>query len=347
MADTNVLIAKTNELKSVEFTSLKKPMLTDDIIDRWQKMAEIMANAIMVPTGLIMKLNQHDLEVIASSSNIENQYAINDSCDLNHGLYCETTIGNRKTTIVDDAPQYNHWKDNIDAVEYNLVSYLGMPIVWSDGEIFGTICVLDIKENAYSNIYISLMEQFKHSIEKDLQQLINLQMLERQLQIDYLTNCYSRRKLTEILEELLKNANEQNTILSISIIDIDDFKMINDKNGHIVGDYVLKEFSKIMLENLQEDMFFGRLGGDEFMVIHKGSEKEKSEAFMDEMQVKTQSIKIKHHHFSFSYGTFEMKKGFNAINAIDDMLRCADNELYINKKKYKQQDPKTVQGKNK
>ena len=53
-----------------------------------------------------------------------------------------------------------------------MISYLGLPILWPNGEVFGTLCVLDNKENHYNNQYIKLMELLKDSIEKDLQLIL-------------------------------------------------------------------------------------------------------------------------------------------------------------------------------
>jgi len=77
---------------------------------------------------------------------------------------------NRHPILIPDARQDPEWKDNA-AVAMNMVSYLGMPIMRPDGEVFGTICFLDNKENKHSETIIKLVAQFKRMIELSLSAL--------------------------------------------------------------------------------------------------------------------------------------------------------------------------------
>jgi polar amino acid transport system substrate-binding protein len=91
--------------------------------------------------------------------------------------------------------------------------------------------------------------------------------LEKLSQTDKLTSLYNRTKLDLILEKELKVIKRYNTYLTIAIIDIDFFKNINDIHGHTVGDIILKEFAKILSNNIRETDYVGRWGGEEFLLI--------------------------------------------------------------------------------
>lgn len=82
---------------------------------------------------------------------------------------------------------------------------------------------------------------------------------------DPLTQIYNRRKLDESIREELSMGRDNN--FSISILDIDDFKKINDTNGHLIGDEVLKVFAKTLQISLRKTDTIGRWGGEEFMII--------------------------------------------------------------------------------
>lgn len=69
---------------------------------------------------------------------------------------------------VPNALQDEHWKDNPD-IKLNMISYLGVPIYWSDNEVFGTICVLDRKTRRHRDKFIKLLWEFKKAVESDLQ----------------------------------------------------------------------------------------------------------------------------------------------------------------------------------
>ncbi len=84
---------------------------------------------------------------------------------------------------------------------------------------------------------------------------------------DELTKLYTRRHLKSVLAQEFERAKRYGTIVTVAMIDIDDFKMINDKYGHIAGDYVLKEVSKIFLNTLRKTDFVYRYGGEEICIL--------------------------------------------------------------------------------
>jgi len=88
---------------------------------------------------------------------------------------------------------------------------------------------------------------------------------------DGLTNLFNKKVIIDKLSNLLNSFKRKKFDLSIAMIDIDDFKLINDHFGHIVGDKVLKIFSNILVEKMRENDFIGRYGGEEFLIIMPGT----------------------------------------------------------------------------
>ncbi|NLN14221.1 MAG: GGDEF domain-containing protein [Tissierellia bacterium] len=84
---------------------------------------------------------------------------------------------------------------------------------------------------------------------------------------DYLTGAFNRRFITACLNEELEAAYRREKRLTVAMIDIDNFKMINDTYGHVFGDYVLKRIVETMERNLRQTDIIGRYGGDEFLII--------------------------------------------------------------------------------
>jgi GAF domain-containing protein len=80
----------------------------------------------------------------------------------------------RQLLLVPDALQDDGWNTNPD-VKLGMISYLGLPISWPDGEIFGTICVLDSKRNEYSESYRKLLLQCRDASQADLRSLVTVQ----------------------------------------------------------------------------------------------------------------------------------------------------------------------------
>ena len=86
-------------------------------------------------------------------------------------------------------------------------------------------------------------------------------------EIDDLTDMYNRRKITELFDTEYARYKRYKYPLSIILIDIDYFKMVNDEYGHIQGDLTLKEFASILKKDARESDHVGRWGGEEFLII--------------------------------------------------------------------------------
>lgn len=94
-----------------------------------------------------------------------------------------------------------------------------------------------------------------------------LKTIKSNAYIDPLTEIPNRRKLSLSFDHLIKEAQEGDHPLSIIIVDIDNFKHVNDQYGHDTGDIVLKEFSTLIKNLVSDYEVFGRWGGEEFAIL--------------------------------------------------------------------------------
>ena len=97
--------------------------------------------------------------------------------------------------------------------------------------------------------------------------------------IDPVTNCYNRRSFGPAMERQLAAARENGRAVSVILVDLDNFKQVNDINGHSVGDRVLQTAAERMADTLPADALLARLGGDEFAcsVFHAPSNRDSVE----------------------------------------------------------------------
>lgn len=154
-----------------------------EIVAKWQMLADVLAESVGVPAALIMKYENATMEVFRSSMSEGNPYHAGDSEHWD-GLYCQWVIQNNEKLLVPNALDDKHWCTNPD-IELGMIAYLGLPIVWPDGQPFGTVCVLDTKENTFGPTCERLMVLLKDLLDTHLAMLFRNRELEeknRQLQ---------------------------------------------------------------------------------------------------------------------------------------------------------------------
>ena len=148
--------------------SYREHSVPEPFVEKWQATINTLARVFEAPAGLIMRVLMSEIEVLVASQSEGNPYEPHEKANLDTGLYCETVMASRSTLHVPNALEDPAWKDNPD-VKLNMISYLGMPLVWPDGSVFGTICVLDDKTRHYSSLYRELLDQFSQMIVRDFQ----------------------------------------------------------------------------------------------------------------------------------------------------------------------------------
>ncbi len=109
---------------------------------------------------------------------------------------------------------------------------------------------------------------------------------------DSLTGLYNRAAILEILENELARQQRHGGSLGLVLIDLDRFKQINDKHGHLVGDAVLREAAKAMRLISRPYDAIGRLGGEEFIVVLPGCDKTNAVSHAERMRAAIASISV-------------------------------------------------------
>jgi diguanylate cyclase (GGDEF)-like protein len=100
--------------------------------------------------------------------------------------------------------------------------------------------------------------------------VVEVQFFENLLRMtreDPKTGCFNEKFLREFADREIKRSKRNSESMSVIMIDIDDFKKLNDRYGHLFGDQVIKKFAEIIIENARREDIVARFGGDEFAVI--------------------------------------------------------------------------------
>ncbi len=109
--------------------------------------------------------------------------------------------------------------------------------------------------------YASEHSSMQKTIKEQQRQILELS------RYDGLTGVANRRYFVERVEEIFRHQKRRKFVFSLIVIDLDYFKNINDKYGHLVGDKVLQSVSSVINENIRSTDLIGRYGGDEFVVL--------------------------------------------------------------------------------
>ncbi len=160
-----------------------------------------------------------------------------------------------------------------------------------------------------------------------------LYMRSEALDIDYLTGLYSKRYHENHLDRVITNTQLVQKPLSLIMIDVDNFKEINDQYGHIVGDKVLKFVAQNIQTNIRSVDICSRYGGDEFIIILPGIKHEIAASIVERIREKVSMLELNMEgekepvHTSLSIGIAEWNPGMSA----EKLTKCADEAMYISK----------------
>jgi diguanylate cyclase (GGDEF)-like protein len=149
-------------------------------------------------------------------------------------------------------------------------NFLVIPMVLKN-KVIGFILTQAVEENTQQDF--SIFSVFANEAALAIENAKLYEKLESMSTTDGLTGVYNRRYLEQQLPKEIELAKRYKSFLSICIIDIDDFKHYNDKNGHLAGDDCLKKVAEVISSTIRSGDIVARYGGEEFLVILPATDK--------------------------------------------------------------------------
>jgi diguanylate cyclase (GGDEF)-like protein len=151
---------------------------------------------------------------------------------------------------------------------------------------------------------------------------------------DSLTECFNRRAFTALVDRYLDRMIERNEECqgALLVIDVDHFKVVNDRFGHQTGDQALKLIADTIRGTVRETDVVGRIGGEEFSVFLPGANPVQVETMAERIRVAVNTARFaptgKQHPLSVSIGA----AGCEQAQSFSDLYRMADSRLYAAKR---------------
>ena len=201
----------------------------------------------------------------------------------------------------------------------------------ADDYITKPIDFAELKARLTSMLRIKRLQEQLEDRERQL--LEANERLRHMSQTDALTGLDNRRQLEERLQEMFEHARRLGESFACVMCDLDRFKSVNDEFGHQAGDAVLKQFARILREEVREIDRAGRYGGEEFMLLLPGTVLDAAVTFAERVRKHVEG-----HTFTFEQHSIKRTASFGVsawphprISNCDALMRAADDALYVAK----------------
>lgn len=256
--------------------------------------------------------------------------------DYGFQQYCIIFVVSLMFTDFFTNQQHHLNKLTIALIAINVITYLGLRIFTFN---VAPIYILESKTPAHLFFIGNSIIAFTFLIAYSFMYSQTVFRLEKSLvevaTKDALTGLYNRRKMQDILHAMSEILSASGHQICIAIVDIDNFKSINDTYGHNAGDEVLRTIANIFLNIQKESENFNacRWGGEEFLIFYRNRSENQDEAFKEfdnlRKQIEDATVTYDNHkiHFTATIGlTF-----YQENCTIADMIKRADEHLYYGK----------------
>ena len=233
------------------------------------------------------------------------------------------------SVVVEDVKKDSRFSNKIDSMTgFQTESIVGVPLK-TEKRVFGVIELINkIDGEPFTPFDLKLLSTIADFAAIALEKVFYFKAYHRMAIIDPLTEVYNRRHFERILAREIERSNRYHHALSILMIDIDNFKHINDKFGHPAGDKVLKKTAEILNSSVRKIDTVARFGGDEFVIVAPHTGKDEAQGIKERILQTSEESNLTERvpPFTLSVGLHSAEPGSTA-----DILVQVDTDLYREK----------------
>ena len=182
------------------------------------------------------------------------------------------------------------------------------------------------------NVYVIKQRlELRHTREELVLQMVYNEASERLSLVDPLTDTFNRRYMDQVIAKDLSRAERLGVNLVFLMIDVNDFKSVNTRFGHLTGDRILVEVGQVLKRTFRASDIIIRFGGDEFLVMLSDTDENSSEHAIERLRRQLEKWNagglIPGYHMALSWGAAVYSKG----SELKDVLDTADRKMYEHK----------------
>jgi diguanylate cyclase (GGDEF)-like protein len=262
-------IASTATLKIANIHSLD--LFYTPLEERFERITRLARRALQAPVAAISLLNE-DKQWFKSAAG----WGISE-LPRAHSICRHTVEENTLLTIADTLRDPRTTNSPLVVSAPHFRSYAGQPLTDEHGAAAGTFCVFDLKPREFSAADRQSIADLAAMAQRELLSdhlsdahaalTTKLGIARREAMMDPLTRLWNRRGASVLLNAAFASADQRGTPLTLALLDLDNFKRINDNYGHQAGDEVLRKIASRLVSAVRSDDAICRIGGDEFLVL--------------------------------------------------------------------------------
>lgn len=217
-------------------------------------------------------------------------------------------------------------------------------LIWNTGELridspylpqffFGFVALM-VLFNAYVCEQRGLLKRVRKELTR---QLLRANAAESVAQIDPLTETLNRRWMESTLQREIRRTDRLHGQLTLMMVDVDEFKAVNTRFGHLMGDRLLQDVARILKKTFRASDNVFRYGGDEFLIIMGDTNQEQAQVALERLEQNVhhwnEGIGVPGWELSLSAGYFSYKTGM----CMEELISTADHRMFEDKSRRRAQ----------
>jgi diguanylate cyclase (GGDEF)-like protein/putative nucleotidyltransferase with HDIG domain len=222
----------------------------------------------MVPYDAISIYIKREDELVPEYVNGDN-YRLFSSLRIPVGQGLSGWVAHNRKPIINGNPSVEPGYLNDPSKFSTLRSALAVPLEGVTG-VIGVLALYRAERDAFTSDHLRILLAVSGKMALSIENALKFQQAENSAITDYLTGLPNARSLFLQLERELARCKRDNSTLTVMVSDMDGFKQINDRFGHLEGNRVLRLFAQALKDSCREYDYVARMGGDEFVVIAPG-----------------------------------------------------------------------------
>ncbi|MFQ5598043.1 MAG: diguanylate cyclase [Nitrospiria bacterium] len=287
-----------------------------------------------MPAGSLSVYNREKQELfLVATKGFSSEFYKNAVYPVRSGGLTEHILSQKKPILVPDIGDYPAFNNPI-IVREGIRSLIAIPLISEKGPV-GILYSDDFKPRDFPSS--SLMENLQMLATQAVIAIQKQQAFEKikELSIrDPLTGLYNRRYLNKVMTSEIGRASRLHSPLSVILIDVDYFKLVNDKFGHLIGDQLLQSLSQSYESIIRPYDVLARFGGEEFLILMSETDEVEAVASAERLRHATETGKFLPDSSSItcSVGVCTFRDINGSMLAPKEVIRCADEALYLAKR---------------